>query len=94
MADFKVNSEVLRTKATEVRDLKQQSEEMFNNRLRTIIDALGEVWSGQAYQKFVNDYETIRPTFTKLAETLEKVASDLEKDAGIYEDAERSASSN
>ncbi len=93
MAKFRVDSEVLQTKATEVRNIRNEHESVMA-KLGTIVTALGDVWEGQAYQKFVSDYESIKPTFTKLAETLEKVATDLEKDAAIYAQAEAEASSN
>ena len=80
MAKFRVDSEVLQTKATEVRNIKTEHESVVA-KLGTIVTALADVWEGQAYQKFVSDYESIKPTFTRLAETLEKVASDLDKDA-------------
>lgn len=93
MAKFRVDSEVLQAKATEVRNIRTEHESVVA-KLSTIVNALADVWEGQAYQKFVNDYETIKPTFTKLAETLEKVASDLDKDAAIYAQAEAEATSN
>ncbi|MBQ8540532.1 MAG: WXG100 family type VII secretion target [Clostridia bacterium] len=93
MAKFRVDSEVLQTKATEVRNIKTEHESVVA-KLGTIVTALADVWEGQAYQKFVSDYESIKPTFTRLAETLEKVASDLDKDAAIYADAEARATSN
>ncbi len=93
MAKFRVDSEVLQAKATEVRNIRTEHESVVA-KLGTIVNALADVWEGQAYQKFVSDYETIKPTFTKLAETLEKVASDLDKDAAIYAQAEAEATSN
>ena len=93
MAKFRVDSEVLQAKATEVRNIRAEHESV-TAKLGTIVNALAEVWEGQAYQKFVSDYEAIKPTFTKLAETLEKVATDLDKDAAIYAQAEAEATSN
>ena len=93
MAKFRVDSEVLQAKATEVRNIRSEHESVMA-KLGTIVNALADVWEGQAYQKFVSDYESIKPTFTKLAETLEKVATDLDKDAAIYAQAEAEATSN
>ena len=93
MAKFRVDSEVLQGKATEVRNIKTEHESIAA-KLGTIVTALADVWEGQAYQKFVSDYESIKPTFTRLAEILEKVATDLDKDAAIYADAEARATSN
>ena len=93
MAKFRVDSEVLQAKATEVRNIKTEHESVVA-KIGTIVNALADVWEGQAYQKFVSDYESIKPTFTRLAETLEKVAADLDKDAAIYADAEARAASN
>ena len=93
MAKFRVDSDVLQTKATEVRNIKAEHEGVIT-KLGTIVTSLADIWEGQAYQKFVSDYESIKPTFTQLAETLEKVAADLDKDAAIYADAEARAASN
>lgn len=93
MAKFRVDSEVLQAKATEVRGIRSEHEATIS-KLNTIVNALADVWEGQAYQKFVGDYESLKPTFIKLAETLEKVASDLDKDAAIYANAEAEASTN
>ena len=93
MAKFRVDSDVLKAKATDVRGIRAEHENVVA-KLGTIVNALAEVWEGQAYQKFVSDYESIKPTFTKLAETLEAVAADLDHDAEIYAEAEARAASN
>ena len=93
MAKFRVDSEVLQSKATQVRTIKSEHESVIA-KLGTIVTGLAEIWEGQAYQQFVSNYESMKPTFTNLSELLESVAVDLEKDAAIYANAEAEATSN
>ena len=93
MAKFRVDSEVLRAKATEVRNIRNEHENIIA-KLGTIVTGLADIWEGQAYQQFVSSYEGMKPTFSNLAELLESVATDLDKDAAIYEQAENQATNN
>ncbi len=93
MAKFRVDSEVLQAKATEVRNIRSEHESVIA-KLGTIVTGLADIWEGQAYQQFVSNYEGMKSTFTNLAELLESVATDLDKDAAIYAQAEAEAASN
>ena len=48
MALIQVTPEVLNSKATEVRNLRSQHDDMMMARLRSLILALNETWKGEA----------------------------------------------
>ena len=92
MARFRVDSDVLQIKATEIRNIRMEHESIVS-KLDTIISALGDVWEGQSYQRFSNDFNNIRPILSQLSETLDNVSSELEKYAHAYAEIEAKTSS-
>ena len=73
MAIIQVTPELLTSKATEVRGLKQNHDDTIA-RLTTLVRALNENWKGQAQEAFLTKYESMQGTFRSFSEMLEGYA--------------------
>ena len=71
MALIQVTPEVLNSKATEVRNLRDDT----MARLRSLILALNETWKGEAQAAFVAKFESMQSSFTSFSEMLEGYAT-------------------
>ena len=78
MADnISVSPELLKARAKEVRNLRGEYDETIR-RLRNIVNALNEVWVGEAQTAFVQMFEEAQPTFTKFSNGLEQYAATMD----------------
>lgn len=92
MAKFRVDSEVLSSKAKEVRNIKEEHKSAID-KLTSLVNGLSEIWEGQAQQTFVTSFEGMKSTFAQFEQSLENYAVALDKDAAIYAQAESEATS-
>ena len=78
MADnISLSPELLKARAKEVRNLRGEYDETIR-RLRNIVNALNEVWVGEAQTAFVQMFEEAQPTFTKFSNGLEQYAATMD----------------
>ena len=70
MAVIQVTPEVLTAKASEVRSMKSQHDDIIS-KLTTLVRSLNETWKGEAQSAFVSKYESMQSTFTSFSEMLE-----------------------
>lgn len=73
MAVIQVTPEVLTAKASEVRSMKSQHDDIIS-KLTTLVRSLNETWKGEAQSAFVSKYESMQSTFTSFSEMLEGYA--------------------
>ena len=73
MAVIQVTPELLTSKATEVRNLKQSHDDTMA-KLRSLVLALNENWKGAAQDAFVSKFESMQSTFTNFSQMLEGYA--------------------
>ena len=73
MAIIQVTPELLASKATEVRGLKQNHDDTMQQ-LRNLVMALNESWKGQAQDAFVAKFESMQASFRNFSEMLEGYA--------------------
>lgn len=72
-----VSPELLRAKAKEVRNLKGEYEETMR-RVRNLVYALDQIWSGESQKAFIQSFEEAQPVFTKFANGLENYAATMD----------------
>lgn len=80
MAVIQVTPELLQGKATEVRQLKSQHDELMA-KMRTLIHGLNDQWKGAAQDAFVNKFDSMQSTFTNFSEMLDGYAVLMENTA-------------
>jgi len=79
-----VTPETLKTKATELRNLRSAHDENMA-RMRSIITGMDSFFTGKAQQSMVNEYDSMQPTFTRFSEMIENYAKFLDKAANEFE---------
>ena len=88
-----VNPELLRGKATEVRNLKGDHDDAIA-RLTTLVQDLNEIWKGDAQTNFVNQFESMKTTFTNFSMLLETYAKLMDETAAKMEENDASNTSS
>lgn len=84
MATIQVTPETLREKATEIRTLKSEHDEVMN-KMTNLIHALNEQWKGEAQTAFVSKYDSMQSTFTNFSEMLDGYAKLIDASANELE---------
>ena len=84
MATIQVTPETLREKATEIRTLKSEHDEVMN-KMTNLIHALNEQWKGEAQTTFVSKYDSMQSTFTNFSEMLDGYAKLIDASANELE---------
>ena len=84
MATIQVTPETLREKATEIRTLKSEHDEVMN-KMTNLIHALNEQWKGEAQTAFVSKYDRMQSTFTNFSEMLDGYAKLIDASANELE---------
>lgn len=92
MALIQVTPELLEAKATEVRNLKSEHDDVMT-RMTNLVHALDEIWKGEAQSAFVNKYDSMQSTFTNFSELLESYASLMDTSANTLREADESLKS-
>lgn len=91
MADIKVNSQMLRDAAGQIRrehsNFVSLSETISNG-----LSSLSNSWEGEAFTSFCENVKALEPTFDKYAEVINSYAVFLENSAEDYEENERQVS--
>lgn len=83
-----VNSDTLRAKASDVRNYRNQHDEIIA-RLKALVSGLDEIWKGNAQTAFVSNFEGMQSTFNQFSELLESYAKDMEDFANKMDAADR-----
>lgn len=73
-----VSPELLRARAKEVRNLRGEYDDTIR-KLRNLILALDQVWSGDSQKAFIQSFEEAQPTFTKFSNGLEQYAKTMDE---------------
>lgn len=73
MALIQVTPDLLKSKATELRGLKEDHDNAMAG-MKTLITGLSEIWKGDAQAAFLAKYESMQGTFTSFSEMLEDYA--------------------
>lgn len=89
MAVIQVTPELLRSKANEVRNYRQEHNDTMV-KLKNLIYALNEIWKGDAQNAFLSKYESMQPTFTNFSELLEGYAKLMDTAANELEATDQS----
>ena len=84
MATIQVTPETLREKATEIRTLKSEHDEVMI-KMTNLIHALNEQWKGEAQTAFVSMYDSMQSTFTNFSEMLDGYAKLIDASANELE---------
>ena len=92
MAVIKIDAETLRSKATEIRNLKSNHDDNIN-RMRSIVTNLSGVFEGQAGTAYVNQFESMQATFTSFSEMIEMFAAELDSTASNFENLDTTLAS-
>lgn len=88
MAQILVNPDTLRAKASDVRNYRNQHDEIIT-RLKALVSGLNETWQGNAQTAFVSSFEGMQSTFTQFSELLEDYAKTMESFANKMETEDR-----
>lgn len=92
MAVIQVTPETLRSKASDVRNYRQEHNDTMT-KLKNLIYALNEIWKGDAQNAFLSKYESMQPTFTNFSELLEGYAKLMDTAANELEATDQSLKS-
>ena len=84
MSKIIITTEILRGKAGELRGLKGEHEGVMT-RITNLINGLGEQWSGEAQDAFLQNYQGMQPTFRKFEEILDGYANLMDTAANEME---------
>ena len=93
MALIQVTPDELRAKATQVRNYKTQHDDVITQ-LRTLVNGLNDSWKGEAQTAFVNNFESMRSTFTDFSNMLEDYAKRMDTAANQLEQTDSSLASS
>ena len=88
MALIQVTPELLRAKATEVRNLRNEHDDSMT-RLKSLVHALNEIWKGESQDAFVAKFDGMQSTFTNFSEMLEDYAKAMDAAANRFEQADQ-----
>ena len=84
MAIIQVTPEILRSKATELRGIKDEHDQAMA-KMRTLILGLNETFKGAAHDAYVAKYEGMASTFTQFSQMIEDYAKMLDTTATSME---------
>lgn len=88
MANIKVDPDVLRQKAKDIRTYKQQHDDAIT-KLNTLVSGLDAEWVGTAKTNYVTSYNEFKSTFDRFSAQMEEMAKKLEVKAGDFEVADK-----
>lgn len=93
MALIQVTPDLLEAKATEVRNLRTEHDEVMT-KLKTLVHALNEQWKGEAQDAFVAKFDSMESTFTNFSEMIEGYATLMDTSAKTLREADESLKSS
>ena len=88
MAVIQVTPEVLRQKASEVRNYRSEHNDVIT-KFRNLVNSLGDTFKGEAHDAFVAKFESMQSTFTNFSEMLEGYAKLMDDHATRMETAQK-----
>ena len=89
MADIKVNSQVMRDKASSFKTVSG-SVKIFTGEMLNEIDSLKQAWEGEAAEALVNKFKGLQKNFEEICKTIEQYAEFLNQAAENYHKVEES----
>lgn len=89
MAEIKVNSSVMKEKASNFKNVAK-SVEQFTNDMMSEIDSLKQAWEGEAAEALVNKFKGLRKNFEDICKTIEQYGDFLTQAAENYDKVEES----
>ena len=89
MAEIKVNSSVMKEKASNFKNVAK-SVEQFTNDMMSEIDSLKQAWEGEAAEALVNKFKGLRKNFEDICKTINQYGDFLTQDAENYDKVEES----
>lgn len=89
MAEIKVNSSVMKEKASNFKDVAK-SVEQFTNDMMSEIDSLKQAWEGEAAEALVNKFKGLRKNFEDICKTINQYGDFLTQAAENYDKVEES----
>lgn len=89
MAVIQVTPEVLKQKASEVRNYRSEHNDVIA-KLKTLVNGLNETFKGGAHDAYVAKFESMQSTFTNFSEMLEGYAKLLDDHAVRMKEADDS----
>ena len=87
MATIKVNSTVMREKASSFKT-SANSIKVFTNEMLAEIDSLKSAWEGESAETLVNKFKGLTDNFEEIYETVISYADFLEQAAQAYDNTE------
>lgn len=89
---IQVTPELLTSKASEVRQLRAQHDEVMA-KMKTLVHSLNEQWKGEAQDAFVAKFDSMQTTFTNFSEMLENYAKMMDTSAKTLQETDQSLKS-
>ena len=89
MAEIKVNSSVMKEKASNFKNVAK-SVEQFTNDMMSEIDSLKQAWEGEAAEALVNKFKGLRKNFEDICKTINQYGDFLTQSAENYDKVEES----
>lgn len=89
---IQVTPELLTGKASEVRQLRAQHDEVMA-KMKTLVHSLNEQWKGEAQDAFVAKFDSMQSTFTNFSEMLESYAQMMDTSAKTLQETDQSLKS-
>ena len=89
MAEIKVNSSVMKEKASNFKNVAK-SVEQFTNDMMSEIDSLKQAWEGEAAEALVNKFKGLRKNFEDICKTINQYGDFLTQAAENYDKVEES----
>jgi WXG100 family type VII secretion target len=87
MATIQVTPDMLKSKATELRSIKEEHDEAMS-KMKTLVTGLPEIFKGDAADAFISKYESMQGTFTEFSELLESFATKLDTAATQFQETD------
>ncbi|MBQ7016914.1 MAG: WXG100 family type VII secretion target [Firmicutes bacterium] len=88
MATIRVNSTVMREKATAFKTVAT-SIQTYTNDMITEIDSLKTTWEGEAAETLVNKFKGLAENFEAICKTINQYGDFLDQAAVAYDDTEK-----
>lgn len=88
MPMIQMTPELLKSKATEVRTLRSQHDEVMA-KMTSLVHALDEHWKGEAQTAFVAKFDSMKTTFDNFSEMLENYAKMMDTAATNVNDTDQ-----
>ncbi len=89
---IRVDAETLQARANELRNYRTTHDENIG-KVKSMVQALAEVFEGQTATQYQNNLAEMEPTFTQFSELLEEMATKLDTVAAGFTETDTSLAS-